>query len=278
MAQASFYSLNTNMAAVTIRRYWMTTESALQTTTARLSSGLRINTARDDPAGLVVSERILAQIKSMDAAVRNANEGISRAQVGESAVGTMVSNLQRMKELAVQASNGTLTGADRAILQEEFSQLQASVKDLVSNTDHDGASLLDNANSAAFQVGTRPGQTVRVDNTDLSSMATTVTALSLADGTGALATAANAALDTALETATSAQASWGAMLSRFDSVVSNLQSSSIALTAARGRIVDADIALETANQSRLSVLQESAIAMLAQANARPQTVLRLLLG
>ncbi|MFY7916336.1 MAG: flagellin [Rubrivivax sp.] len=278
MAQASFYSLNTNMAAVTIRRYWMTTESALQTTTARLSSGLRINTARDDPAGLVVSERILAQIKSMDAAVRNANEGISRAQVGESAVGTMVSNLQRMKELAVQASNGTLTGADRAILQEEFSQLQASVKDLVSNTDHDGASLLDNANSAAFQVGTRPGQTVRVDNTDLSSMATTVTALSLADGTGALATAANAALDTALETATSAQASWGAMLSRFDSVVSQLETASSALTAARGRIVDADFAAETANRSRLLLLQDSATAMLAQANARPQLVLNLLLG
>ncbi|MFN9279827.1 MAG: flagellin [Betaproteobacteria bacterium] len=278
MAQASFYSLNTNMAAVTIRRYWMTTESALQTTTARLSSGLRINTARDDPAGLVVSERILAQIKSMDAAVRNANEGISRAQVGESAVGTMVSNLQRMKELAVQASNGTLTGADRAILQEEFSQLQASVKDLVSNTDHDGASLLDNANSAAFQVGTRPGQTVRVDNTDLSSMATTVTARSLAEGTGALATAANAALDTALETATSAQASWGAMLSRFDSVVSQLETASSALTAARGRIVDADFAAETANRSRLLLLQDSATAMLAQANARPQLVLNLLLG
>jgi flagellin len=138
--------------------------------------------------------------------------------------------------------------------------------------------LLDNANSAAFQVGPQPGQTLSMSNTDLSGLATTVGALSLADGTGALATAANAALDTALETATSARASWGAMISRFDSVVSNLQSSSIALTAARGRIVDADIALETANQSRLSVLQESAIAMLAQANARPQTVLRLLLG
>jgi len=278
MAEASFYSFNTNMAAVTIRRYWMTTESALQTTTARLSSGLRINTARDDPAGLVVSERMLAQIKSMDAAVGNANQGISRAQVGESAVGTVVSNLQRMKELAVQASNGTLTGADRALLQEEFSQLQASVKDLVSNTDHDGASLLDNASIAAFQVGTRPGQTVRVDNTDLSSMATTVTALSLADGTGALATAANAALDTALQTATSARASWGAVLSRFDSVVSQLETASTALTAARGRIVDADFAAETANRSRLLLLQDSATAMLAQANARPQLVLNLLLG
>jgi flagellin-like hook-associated protein FlgL len=159
-----------------------------------------------------------------------------------------------------------------------YGQLQAQVNDLVSNTAHGDVSLLDNADSGVFQVGPNPGQTLRMSNTDLSGLATTVGALSLADGTGALATAANAALDTALETATLARASWGAMLSRFDSVVSNLQSSSFGLTAARGRIMDADIALETANQSRLLVLQESAIAMLAQANARPQTVLRLLLG
>jgi flagellin len=278
MAEALMVSLNTNMMAVTARRYWMTTESALETTTARLSSGLRINSARDDPAGLVVSERLLAQIRGMDMGVRNANEGISRAQVGESAAGSVVSALQRMKELAVQASNGILSGADRDLLEVEFDQLQAQIADLVSNTAYGDVSLLDNADSAAFQVGPNPRQTVRMANTDLSGLAATVGALSLADGTGVLATAANAALDTALETATSAQASWGAVQSRFDSVVSNLESSSIALTAARGRIVDADIATETANRSRLLLLQDSAVAMLAQANARPQMVLNLLLG
>jgi len=271
-------SLNTNMLAVTARRYWMTTESALETTTARLSSGLRINSAQDDPAGLVVSERLLAQIRGMDMGVRNANEGISRAQVGESAVGSVVSALQRMKELAVQASNGILSGADRDLLEVEFDQLQAQIVDLVSNTAYGDVSLLDNADSAAFHVGPNPRQTVRMANTDLSGLTATVGALSLADGTGVLATAANAALDTALETATSAQASWGAVQRRFDSVVSNLESSSIALTAARGRIVDADIAMETANRSRLLLLQDSAVAMLAQANARPQMVLNLLLG
>jgi flagellin len=278
IAELPLLSLNTNMMAVTARWHWMTTESALQTTTARLSSGLRINSARDDPAGLAISERLLAQIRGTDVAVRNANDGISRAQVGEGAAGSVVSTLQRMKELAVQASNGTLTGADRDLLEVEFDQLQAEVTDLVSNTAYGGVSLLDNADSAAFQVGPNAGQTLSMTNTDLSGLATTVAGLSLADGTGALATAANAALDAELETATSAQASWGAMQSRFDSVVSNLQSSSIALTASRGRIMDADIALETANRSRLLVLQESAIAMLAQANARPQTVLSLLLG
>jgi flagellin len=244
----------------------------------RLSSGLRVNSAKDDAAGLAIAERMNTQVRGMNVAMRNANDGISMAQVGEGAAGSVVSTLQRMKELAVQASNGILSGADRDLLEVEFDQLQAQIVDLVSNTAYGDVSLLDNADSAAFQVGPNPRQAVRMANTDLSGLTATVGALSLADGTGVLATAANAALDTVLETATSAQASWGAVQSRFDSVVSNLESSSIALTAARGRIVDADIAMETANRSRLLLLQDSAVAMLAQANARPQMVLNLLLG
>lgn len=271
-------SLNTNMMALTARRYWAQTESALAITTARLSSGLRINSARDDAAGLAISERLMAQIRGTDVAARNANEAISRSQMGESAAGSVVEALQRMNELAVQASNGTLTTSDRALLQVEFDQLKAEVSDLVSTTQYDGTKLLDNANSAAFQVGPDPGQTVTVTNTNLSAMSTTVGALSLTDATGALATAANASLQTALTTATSAQASWGAVQNRFDNVYAQLQSSSLILTAARGRIVDADIAAETTNRARLLVLQDSAVAILAQANARPQTVLSLLLG
>ena len=271
-------SLNTNLIALTAQRHWAATASALARVTERLSSGLRINSARDDAAGLAISQRLMAQIRGTDVAVRNANDAISRAQVAEGATGSVVDALQRMNELAVQASNGSLTTSDRALLEVEFDQLQAEVTDLVSNTAYGGVSLLDNADSAAFQVGPNAGQTLSMTNIDLSGLAATVAGLSLADGTGALATAANTALDAELETATLAQASWGAIQSHFDSVVSNLQSSSIALTASRGRIMDADIALETANQSRLLVLQESAIAMLAQANARPQTVLSLLLG
>ena len=271
-------SLNTNLMALTARRYWAQTESALAVTTARLSSGLRINSARDDAAGLAISERLLAQIRGTDVAARNANDAVSRAQMGESASGSVLDALQRMNELAVQASNGTLTSSDRALLQVEFGQLQAEVSDLVSNTAYDGTKLLNNADSGAIQVGPDPGQTVNVTNTNLSSLSTTVSALSISDGTGALATAAMSALDTALTTATSAQATWGAALNRFDSVVSQLQSSSLILTAARGRIMDADIATETSNRARLLVLQESAVAMLAQANAQPQRVLSLLLG
>jgi flagellin len=271
-------SVNTNSMALTAQRSLWSITSALQVTNARLASGLRINSARDDPSGLAISERLLSQIRGTDAAVRNANDAVSRAQVGESATGSLVEALQRMKELAVQASNGTLTSADRDLLEVEFDQLQAEVTDLVADTAYDGAKLLDNADSAIFQVGPDAGQTVSLSNTNLSALASNVAGLSLADGTGALATAANAALDAELDTAALAQASWGAAQSRFEAVVSGLQDSSIILTTARGRIVDADIAAETANQSRLLLLQDSALAMLAQANARPQTVLSLLLG
>jgi flagellin len=271
-------SVNTNSMALTAQRSLWSITSALQVTNARLASGLRINSARDDPSGLAISERLLSQIRGTDAAVRNANDAVSRAQVGESATGSLVEALQRMKELAVQASNGTLTSADRDLLEVEFDQLQAEVTDLVADTAYDGAKLLDNADSAIFQVGPDAGQTVSLSNTNLSALASNVAGLSLADGTGALATAANAALDAELDTAALAQASWGAAQSRFEAVVSGLQDSSVILTTARGRIVDADIAAETANQSRLLLLQDSALAMLAQANARPQTVLSLLLG
>jgi flagellin len=271
-------SLNTNMMALVARRSWAQTESALAVTTARLSSGLRINSARDDAAGLAISERLLAQIRGTDVAARNANDAVSMAQIGESAAGSVVDALQRMNELAVQASNGTLTSSDRALLELEFDQLQAEVADLVADTAYDGTKLLNNANSADIQVGPNAGQTVTVTRTDLSGMSSTVGALSVAGATGASASAAITALESALTTATSAQASWGAVQNRFDSVVSQLQSSSLILNAARGRIVDADIATETSNRARLLVLQDSAVAMLAQANARPQMVLSLLLG
>ena len=243
-----------------------------------MASGLRITSAREGAAGLAISARLLAQIRGTDVAARNANDAVSRAQMGESATGSVVSALQRMNELAVQAANGTLTSSDRALLEVEFDQLQADVADLVADTQYDGKTLLDNADSAAIQVGPNAGQTVSVTNTNLSTMSTTVGALSLTDGTGALATAAMSALETALTTATSSQASSGAVQNRFDILVSQLQSSSLILTAARGRIRDADIATETSNRARLLVLQDSAVAMLAQANARPQMVLSLLLG
>lgn len=272
------FSLNTNLMALTARRSWAAAEAGLAVTSLRLATGLRINSARDDPAGLVISERLLAQIRGSDTAVRNANEAISRAQVGETATASVVTNLQRMRELAVQAANGSLTLSDRALLEVEFDQLQADVASVISGTRYNGAALLDNSNSLAIQVGPNPGQTVSLTHTNLKPLSVSVNALSLTDSTGDLAAAAQLALDDALTTAGGARAAWGATISRFDSVVSQLQDTSTALTVARGRIMDADFAAETAKQAKLLLQRDSAIAMFTQANAQPRQVLSLLLG
>lgn len=273
-------SVNTNLPSLLSQRYLASTQRALLTATERLSSGLRINRASDDVAGLAISERLLAQIRGMGVGTRNANDAISMAQTAESAAGAVADALQRMRELAVQAANGTLDTGDRAILQTEFAELQAEVASLVGGTDFDGRALLDNANTAAFQVGANAGETVNVQNTDLSGLvggSGTVSTLAVTGATSANASAAITALDTAIDTVASAQGRWGAVLSRLDSVVSNLDSRSLNYTVARGRIVDADYATETANRSRLLILQEFSTAMVAQANAYPQRVLGLLL-
>lgn len=272
------FSLNTNLIALTAQRHWAATASALARVTERLSSGLRIHSARDDAAGLAISERLWAQIRGTDVAVRNANDAISRAQVAEGAVGSVVDALQRMNELAVQAANGSLTEADRDLLQIEFAALRDEVSSLVTDTAYDGATLLDNATGVDVQVGPNAGQTVTVTNPSLSLMVSSLSSLAVTGADGTSATAAMTALASALTTANSAQARWGAVLNRFDSVVSQLQSSSITLSVARARIVDADFATETSQRARLLVLQDSAVAMLAQANAQPQRVLGLLLG
>lgn len=272
------FSLNTNLMALTARRSWAAAEAGLAVTSLRLATGLRINSARDDPAGLVISERLLAQIRGSDTAVRNANEAISRAQVGETATASVVTNLQRMRELAVQAANGSLTLSDRALLEVEFDQLQADVASVISGTRYNGAALLDNSNSLAIQVGPNPGQTVSLTHTNLKPLSVSVNALSLTDSTGDLAAAAQLALDDALTAAGGARAAWGATISRFDSVVSHLQDTSTALTVARGRIMDADFAAETAKQAKLLLQRDASIAMFTQANAQPRQVLSLLLG
>lgn len=266
-------SLNTNMMALTASRYLAQTESALAITRARLSSGLRINSARDDAAGLAISERLLAQIRGTDVAARNANVGISMAQIGEDAVGSVVDALQRMSELAIEAATAS---ADRALLEVEFDQLQAEVAALVADTEYDGTNLLNNTSAAAIQVGPNAGQTVTITNTNLTAMSVTVGTLSLADA--ATSSAAITSLASELTTALSAQAQWGAVQNRFENVVSQLESSSLTLTEARGRIVDADMAAEASNLARLLLLQDSTAAMLAQANAQRRQVLSLLLS
>jgi flagellin len=271
-------TLNTNLLSINAQRNTSATQAALAVTTQRLSSGLRVNGAKDDAAGLAISERMLARVTGMGVAVRNANDGISMAQTAESATAKIGDALQRMRELAVQSANGSNNEGDRSKLQTEFTALQAEVNRLVSGTRFNDQSLLDGAggNGGVFtlQVGaaTDATDTIDVTMTDMSTTASDVESLSIAGGDAANATAAIVALDDV----TTARANFGAVQNRIESVIGNLQISAENLSAARSRIVDADYAVETASLSRTRILQQAGTAMIAQANQAPSQVLQLL--
>ena len=384
--------INTNVMSLNAQRNLATNSADLGTTIQRLSSGLRINSAKDDAAGLAISQRFTTQIRGMDQAARNANDGISLAQTAEGALGEIGNNLQRIRELAVQSRNATNSSDDREALQKEVKQLKDEIQRVADTTNFNGTNLLDGTfTSQVFQVGADQGQTISIDaiananidklgtytstkvegavataftatNDDIAagdlkingvaigaiagagtapaqgaavaaainaeSSKTGVTAESAADGkvtlkslsggdikiemsatadtdntgftagTYTTATAANAeenvgfkdldistvegadkamlAMDAALKSVNDSRADLGAIQNRFSSVVTNLQTSSENLSAARSRIMDADYAKETANLSRTQILQQAGTAMLAQANQSSQSVLSLL--
>ncbi|RZL54328.1 MAG: flagellin [Variovorax sp.] len=381
--------INTNISSLTAQRNLSSSQNSLATSMQRLSSGMRINSAKDDAAGLAISERMTAQIKGLTQAGRNANDGISLAQTAEGALGTIGNNLQRIRELAVQSRNATNSTEDRAALQKEVSQLKSEIDRVASTTSFNGTKLIDGSFTAqAFQVGANQGETINVSGianartTALGSWtsvdtysATTAAGAAPAVGaitanaftingmnigavsagadaagqganvaaainkktadTGVVATAAasgaitltssgsapiviggtltntgltagttaatittagtaqtgfsglsidtvdgadNAilAMDAALKSVNSARADLGAIQNRFESVVSNLATTTENLTASRSRIQDADFAAETASMSRSQILQQAGTAMVAQANQLPQNVLSLL--
>jgi len=382
--------INTNMASLNTQRNLGTSQSALNTSIQRLSSGLRVNSAKDDAAGMAIGERMTSQIRGLNQAVRNANDGISLAQTAEGALGTVTDNLQRIRELAVQSSNATNSQSDRDALQSEVSQLLGEINRVADQTSFNNVKLLDGSFSGAlFQVGANAGETIGISSiTDantaalgsvsqvsgaalsvaatsltgygtaiaaggvtingkdigaigsassaaeragqlvnainnvsqqtgvgasydaatgqisLSSAATIAVAGTTNDATvagwannaaiGTVATTtgidtlsvssfANAQLaiklaDSALTTVNTARANLGAVQNRFSSVVSNLQTNSENLSAARSRILDADFAAETASLTRGQILQQAGTAMLAQANSLPNNVLSLLRG
>jgi flagellin len=272
-------TINTNIFSLNAQRNTSATQNTLATSMQRLSSGLRVNSAKDDAAGLAIAERMNAQVRGMNVASRNANDGISLAQTAEGALGKVSDNIQRMRELAVQSANGTNSADDRDNLQAEFAQLNAEVDRIVSGAKFNGTSLLDGSVADfTFQVGagTDATDTITVAAADLSATVTAVSALDIsgADATGA--TAALDALDTAIIDVTTGRANMGAVQNRFDSVIANLATSAENLSAARGRIMDADFASETMNLSRAQILQQAGTAMISQANQLPQQVLSLL--
>ena len=268
--------INTNIASLNAQRNLSRSQSTLNTSLQRLSSGMRINSAKDDAAGLAISERFTAQIRGLNQAVRNSNDGISLAQTAEGALGEVTNNLQRVRELAVQSVNATNSASDRSAMQQEVSQLIAEIDRVASQTNFNGVKLLDGSfTSQAFQVGANVGETITV------SAITDATAdgLGIDGGTVASVSGANSlitAIDTALGTVNGTRATLGAVQNRFESVVTSLQTSSESLSAARSRIQDTDFASETANLTKSQILQQAGMAMMAQANSLPQSVLSLL--
>ncbi len=379
-------SVNTNINSLTAQRNLGTSQGSLATSMQRLSSGLRVNSAKDDAAGLAISERMNAQVRGLNVAARNANDGISLAQTAEGSLGKVGDMLQRMRELAVQASNATNSQTDRNALDAEVTALKSEIGRVAGQTSFNGTKLLDGTfNSQAFQVGSNAGETITINSiadvtlanlggqTNISTVSASAggmtgfataiasggvtintvnigavsaagSALERANqmvdainkvssqtnvsasydaGTGQISLRSNSAasivvggttndatvagfanattaavattgiaglnvqgfgaaqtalvqIDKALDQVNSSRANLGALQSRFENVVANIQIASENTSAARGRIVDADFAAETANMSRASILQQAGTAMVAQANQLPQQVLSLL--
>lgn len=272
-------TINTNLISLNAQRALNANQGSLATSMQRLSSGLRVNSAKDDAAGLAIAERMNTQIRGMNVAARNANDGISLAQTAEGAIGKLAEMLQRMRELAVQAKNATNTTSDRAALDAEFQQLGEEINRTIAATGFNGRKVLaTDAGTQTFQVGPEAADTVDVITVNLSTNVElgSVTAGEITDPDFASTAMAN--IDAALTVVNSQRALYGAAQNRFDAIISTLQVSAENLSGARSRIMDADFAAETANLSRAQILQQAGNAMVAQANALPQQVLSLLRG
>ena len=283
-------TINTNLVSLNAQRNLSMSQSSLATSMQRLSSGLRVNSAKDDAAGLAIAERMNTQVRGMHVAMRNANDGISMAQVGEGALGKISDMFQRMRELAVQSANGTNSSQDRVSLNQEFVQLAQEATRTLGGTQFNGQSVLATTNNSVFQVGAN--NTTDIDQLTVAAFDwTTNTDITATLGTAVIngtqtptvqildiPTSQNAisAIDTAINAVNSQRATFGAVQNRFENVVANLMVSTETQSAARSRIMDADYAAETANLSRAQILQQAGNAMVAQANQLPQQVLSLL--
>lgn len=273
--------INTNVSSLEAQRNLSRTQDAQAKNFQRLSSGMRINSASDDAAGLAISESLKSQVRSFGVAERNANNAISMAQTAESALGQIGGILGRMRELAVQGANGDLGSTDRGYLDTEFQSLRGEITRIADSTQFNGKALLSgSSNTITFQVGINNTASDRIDvafgGIDLTSLG-----ISSSDVSGATATnsqSAITALDSAITTVSTNRASYGASMNRLSTTVSNLQSVKSNMAAANSRIADVDVAEETASLARNQVLAQAAVSMLAQANQAPQLAMSLLRG
>ena len=289
--------VNTNVNASVAQNALVRNERAMTQAMERLSTGQRINSAADDAAGLAISSRMTSQIRGLEVGVRNANDAISMINTADGALVEVTNMLQRMRELALQASNGTTTSDDREYLNKEYENLIAEIERIANNTQWNGRTILQgDANAAGdsnvkFQVGANGGQTIAVDFGDvsqsggtpwstfnLSANAGTASFISAANTSAALAqgSVALTQIDSAITSVNTQRATFGAAVNQLSYAVDNLANVKVNSEAARSRVLDTDYARETSELARASIIQQAGTAMLAQANQLPQTVLSLL--
>jgi flagellin len=265
----------TNVMSLNAQRNLSKNTAGLSTAMERLSSGLRVNSAKDDAAGLAVADRMNAQARGMNVAIRNASDAVSMVQTADGGLQQITDTLQRMRDLAVQAANGTYEAADKALLQTEYAQLDEEITRILKVTQFNGQGVLDGTvKDVVFQVGANTKTDVDTITVAFKDMATDITATGTDISTGA--SAAIDAIDASLDAVNTQRATFGAASNRFEATITNLRNAAENQSAARSRIMDADFAAETAALSKGQVLQQSGIAMLAQANQAPQSVLSLL--
>ncbi|PCJ50663.1 MAG: flagellin FliC [Gammaproteobacteria bacterium] len=268
--------IQTNVASLNSQRNLFRTNIGLNETFQRLSSGFRINSAKDDAAGLQISNQLTSQINGLSVGIRNANDGLSVAQVGEGAQQEITNILQRMRELALTAANGTTadSGPEKIALNAEYQQLISEVSRIATTTAFGGTQLLDGTfGTNTLQVGANAGETIAISMVD----ATTLGILSVVNITNAAAASgALTTIDTDITTIDTNRSQLGAIQNRLSSTIANLSNIIENASASRSRLRDADYALETSNLARLQVLQQAGLSVLAQANAQSQGVLSLL--
>ncbi|ADZ92571.1 flagellin [Marinomonas mediterranea] len=281
--------VNTNTSSLNAQNQLTKTGSTLDTAYQRLSSGLRINSASDDAAGLQISNRLTSQVNGLNQAVRNANDGISLAQTAEGALDETTNMLQRMRTLAVQSANGSNTDEDRSALQEEITQLATEINRVATDTTFGGQNLLDGTYDGQFQVGADANQTISFSLSSVNTLGAAgagfqisglnsagYVASTISISAASLAQSVITQVDNMIAAVDSKRAELGAVQNRFSSTINNLSNISENVSAARSRVRDADFATETATLTSAQILQQASSTILAQANQRPQTALSLL--
>jgi flagellin len=266
--------IGTNVAALRAANASTSAQMSLSKSIDRLSTGKRINSAADDAAGNAIATRMTSQIRGLNQAVRNANDGISLTQTAEGGMNEIVNMMQRMRELSVQSASGTLAAGDRTNLQAEVTALLAQVNDVAGKTNFNGVPLLNTAGPVSIQTGINSGDTVDINLANVTATGLAINAIDISTAAGA--GTALTALDTALNTITTAQANLGASQNRLQATVSSLVNRATNLSEARSRIQDANFSDESTNLAKAQILSQASTAMLAQANQSQQGVLSLI--